>query len=111
MRSPRGRRISRLKKLRIDPVADGIDVIVSGHSHKAAIEIVNGILYLNPGSAGPRRFKLSITLATLDIGPGGLSPIIHDLGKAEQGSLCGPFDKGVADDRNSRWCGRVCLRR
>ena len=71
-----------LKKLRIDPVADGIDVIVSGHSHKAAIEIVNGILYLNPGSAGPRRFKLSITLATLDIWPGGLHPIIHDLGEA-----------------------------
>ena len=70
-----------LKKLRIDPVADGIDVIVSGHSHKAAIEIVNGILYLNPGSAGPRRFKLSITLATLDIWPGGLRPIIHDLGE------------------------------
>ena len=68
-----------LKKLPIDPVADGIDVIVSGHSHKAAIEIVNGILYLNPGSAGPRRFKLSITLATLDIWPGGLRPIIHDL--------------------------------
>ena len=81
MRSPRGRRISRLKKLRIDPVAGGIDVIVSGHSHKAAIEIVNGILYLNPGSAGPRRFKLSITLATLEIGPDGLRPIIHDLGE------------------------------
>ena len=70
-----------LKKLPIDPVADGIDVIVSGHSHKAAIEIVNGILYLNPGSAGPRRFKLSITLATLEIGPDGLRPIIHDLGE------------------------------
>ena len=71
-----------LKKLRIDPVAGGIDVIVSGHSHKAAIETVDGILYLNPGSAGPRRFKLPITFATLDIGPGELRPIIHDLGES-----------------------------
>jgi uncharacterized protein len=68
-----------LKTLGIDPVAEGIDVIVSGHSHKATIETANGVLYLNPGSAGPRRFKLPITLATLDIGPGGLQPFIHDL--------------------------------
>lgn len=68
-----------LKTLRIDPVAEGIDMIVSGHSHKAAIETKDGTLYLNPGSAGPRRFKLPITLATLDIGPSGLRPIIHDL--------------------------------
>jgi uncharacterized protein len=67
------------KKLRIDPVTDGIDVIVSGHTHKAGIETIDGILYLNPGSAGPRRFKLPITLATLDIGPSGLRPVIHDL--------------------------------
>jgi hypothetical protein len=68
-----------LKTLRIDPVAEGIDMIVSGHSHKAAIETKDGVLYLNPGSAGPRRFKLPITLATLDIGPSGLRPIIPDL--------------------------------
>jgi len=68
-----------LKTLRIDPVAEGIDVIVSGHSHKAAIGTVDGVLYLNPGSAGPRRFKLPITLATLDMGPSGLRPVIHDL--------------------------------
>jgi putative phosphoesterase len=68
-----------LKKLRIDPVTDGIDVIVSGHTHKAAIETADGILYLNPGSAGPRRFKLPITLATLEIGPSGLRPVLHDL--------------------------------
>jgi len=68
-----------LKTLRIDPVAEGINVIISGHSHKAVIETVDGVLYVNPGSAGPRRFKLPITLATLDIGPGGLRPVIHDL--------------------------------
>jgi putative phosphoesterase len=68
-----------LKTLRIDPVAEGIDVIVSGHSHKVAIETFDGVLYLNPGSAGPRRFKLPITLATLHIGPTELRPVIHDL--------------------------------
>jgi uncharacterized protein len=68
-----------LKTLRIDPMAEGIDIIVSGHSHKAAIEMKDGVLYLNPGSAGPRRFRLPITLATLDIGPNGLRPIIHHL--------------------------------
>jgi uncharacterized protein len=70
-----------LRTLRIDPVAEGVNVIVSGHSHKAAIETIDGVLYLNPGSAGPRRFKLPITLATLDIGPSGLRPMIHDLEK------------------------------
>jgi hypothetical protein len=68
-----------LKTLDIDPVARGIDVIVSGHSHRAAIDTVQGVLYLNPGSAGPRRFTLPISLATLEIGPEGLRPVIHDL--------------------------------
>ena len=72
-----------LKKLHIDPVANAIDIIVSGHSHRAAIEKVKGVLYLNPGSAGPRRFKLPITLATLDIGPSGLRPVIHNMEEAE----------------------------
>ena len=68
-----------LKALRIDPIAGGIDVIVSGHSHVPRIETVDGVLYLNPGSAGPRRFKLPITLATLDVGPDGMRPVIHEL--------------------------------
>jgi uncharacterized protein len=69
-----------LKTLQLDPVAAGIDVVVSGHSHVPKIEAIDGVLYLNPGSAGPRRFKLPITLATLDIAPGQLHPQIHDLG-------------------------------
>jgi hypothetical protein len=68
-----------LKTLRIDPVARGIDVVVSGHSHVPKIETTNGVLYLNPGSAGRRRFRLPITLATIDITPVGLRPVIHDL--------------------------------
>ena len=67
-----------LKTLQTDARA-GLDVIVSGHSHVPKIDTVGGILYLNPGSAGRRRFKLPITLATLDIMPDGLRPEIHDL--------------------------------
>ncbi len=44
------------------------DVIVSGHSHKPNIETKGGVLYLNPGSAGPRRFKLPISVAILELG-------------------------------------------
>jgi uncharacterized protein len=68
-----------LKTLQADPGA-GIDVIISGHSHVPKIDTVGGVLYLNPGSAGPRRFKLPITLATLDVTPDGMRPEIHDLG-------------------------------
>ncbi|MCC8960242.1 metallophosphoesterase family protein [Bradyrhizobium sp. Pear77] len=57
----------------------GIDVIVSGHSHVPKIDRVGGVLYLNPGSAGPRRFKLPITFAMLEVTPDGVRPEIHDL--------------------------------
>jgi uncharacterized protein len=67
-----------LKTLQAD-LGAGIDVIVSGHSHVPKIETVGGVLYLNPGSAGPRRFKLPITLATLVILPEGMRPAIHHL--------------------------------
>jgi uncharacterized protein len=68
-----------LKTLQTDARA-GIDVIISGHSHVPKIDTVGGILYFNPGSAGRRRFKLPITLATLEITPEGMRPEIHDLG-------------------------------
>ena len=68
-----------LKTLQADPGA-GIDVIVSGHSHVPKIDTVGGVLYLNPGSAGQRRFKLPTTLATLEVTPEGMRPEIHDLG-------------------------------
>lgn len=68
-----------LKTLKAERGA-GIDVIVSGHSHVPKIDTVGRVLYLNPGSAGPRRFKLPITLATLEITPDGMRPEIHDLG-------------------------------
>jgi putative phosphoesterase len=68
-----------LKTLRINPLERGIDVIISGHSHVPKVDTVNNVLYVNPGSAGPRRFKLPITLATLDVTPDGLRPVIHEL--------------------------------
>ena len=54
-----------LKELDIAPAAAGFRVVVSGHSHKPLVEERRGVLYLNPGSAGPRRFKLPVTVARL----------------------------------------------
>ena len=57
--------------LNVDPVASGLGVVISGHSHQPSIERQNGVLYLNPGSAGKRRFSLPVTLAKLEIGQAG----------------------------------------
>ena len=52
-----------IAQLDVDPVAAGFAAVVLGHSHRPSIETRNGVLFLNPGSAGPRRFKLPITVA------------------------------------------------
>ncbi len=57
-----------LNDLDLDPVAAGFGVVVSGHSHQPARAVRNGVLYVNPGSAGRRRFKLPVTVARLDLG-------------------------------------------
>ncbi len=54
-----------LDDLDLDPVAAGIGIVVSGHSHRPSIERRKGVLYLNPGSAGPRRFSLPVSLGFL----------------------------------------------
>ena len=54
-------------ELSLDPVAAGFQVVVSGHSHQPSVEERNGVFFVNPGSCGPRRFKLPITAAELDI--------------------------------------------
>ncbi len=54
-----------LKQLAIDPRAAGVRVVVSGHSHRPACVEREGVLYVNPGSAGPRRFSLPIAAAEL----------------------------------------------
>jgi len=56
-----------IKELDLDPVAKGIRVVISGHSHRPSITKQNGVLYLNPGSAGPRRFKLPVAVARLRV--------------------------------------------
>ncbi len=68
-----------LKELTLDPCAAGFDAVVAGHSHKPNIDRRDGVLYLNPGSAGPRRFTLPIALATLEITDGELHPQIHEI--------------------------------
>lgn len=57
--------------LDIDPKAAGVDVVVSGHSHKPLIERKGAVMYLNPGSAGPRRFSLPVTVALMTVGDDG----------------------------------------
>jgi putative phosphoesterase len=56
-----------LKQLGPDPVAERFHVVVSGHSHQPRIDQRDGVLYVNPGSCGPRRFKLPISLGELRI--------------------------------------------
>ena len=68
-----------LGTLDLDPQAAGFAAVISGHSHKPLAEVRNGVLYLNPGSAGPRRFKLPICLARLHVEDGGLRYEFVDL--------------------------------
>jgi hypothetical protein len=56
-----------IQQLDLDPAVSGFQVVVSGHSHKASRTERGGVLYLNPGSAGPRRFHLPVTVARLDL--------------------------------------------
>ena len=71
--------IHNVTELAVDPRAAGYDAVISGHSHVPKAEHVNGVLYLNPGSAGPRRFKLPIAVAKLHIGDGGLEAELIEL--------------------------------
>jgi predicted phosphodiesterase len=61
-----------LHELDLDPRAAGFSAVIAGHSHQPRMEERDGVLYLNPGSAGPRRFKLPISLARLTVTGGHL---------------------------------------
>lgn len=74
-----GRSIHVLHDLNDLQLKPEIDVVISGHSHRSRVEVVESVLYLNPGSAGPRRFKLPVTVATLDLREDGMEPVIHSL--------------------------------
>lgn len=69
--------IHNLKDLDIDPVASRFDVVIAGHSHAPRCEKIDEVLYLNPGSAGPRRFKLPIAVAMLSVSHAAISASIH----------------------------------
>jgi len=68
-----------LSQMDIDPASAGAAVVLSGHSHNPGIEWRAGILYVNPGSAGPRRFKLPISAGELNVEGDSITPRIVDL--------------------------------
>ena len=56
--------------LDINPVAAGVAMVVSGHSHKASVQVRDGVIYFNPGSAGPLRFSLPVTVGFVTVEDG-----------------------------------------
>ena len=68
-----------LDALDLDPAAAGFHAVVSGHSHRPAVDYRRGVLFLNPGSAGPRRFRLPVALARIHVAAGALTPEIVEL--------------------------------
>lgn len=68
-----------LDRLDLDPAAAGFHVVVFGHSHRPTIKYKDCVLYINPGSAGPRRFTLPISVGMLDVADGVIRPRIIEL--------------------------------
>ncbi|MFP4680608.1 MAG: metallophosphoesterase family protein [Chitinispirillaceae bacterium] len=69
-----------ISRLDLDPSAASMDVVVYGHSHKAHIEKKNGVLYFNPGSAGPRRFRTTPSCGVLEIEGKEITPTVYNIG-------------------------------
>jgi putative phosphoesterase len=68
-----------IAELDIDAASAGVQVVVTGHSHKPLIDLRGGVLYINPGSAGPRRFSLPISVGELIVDGDTLTPRIVEL--------------------------------
>jgi putative phosphoesterase len=68
-----------LKQLRCAPQALGVQVVVAGHSHRPQCEQRDGVLVINPGSAGPRRFKLPVSVARLEVDGARVTAHIQEL--------------------------------
>jgi putative phosphoesterase len=68
-----------ISELDLDPAAAGFAAVVFGHSHQPLIETRNGVLFLNPGSAGPRRFKLPVSVARITVSGLEMRPEIVEL--------------------------------
>lgn len=79
-----------LEDLDLDPAGADVDVVVYGHTHRPKVEERQGVLYVNPGSCGPRRFDLPVTVARLSVDDdAGLSvrllPLTPDAGARDRG--------------------------
>lgn len=61
-----------LEELDLDPAAAGVASVIYGHTHRPQVEDRGGVLYVNPGSCGPRRFSLPVTVARMSTSPDGL---------------------------------------
>jgi len=68
-----------VKALDLDPTAAGIQAVISGHSHRSSVQERAGVLFVNPGSAGPRRFKLPVSVGVLQVGADGLRAELVEL--------------------------------
>lgn len=73
-----------LQELDLKPKVAGFSVVVSGHSHVPKQETKNGVLYFNPGSAGPRRFRLAVSVGRLTVGEGRVSGEIVEFDVSRQ---------------------------
>jgi putative phosphoesterase len=71
--------LHRVAELDVKPAAASLDAVIYGHSHQPSIEWRDGVLYFNPGSAGPRRFALPVTVGRIEIVRGVLKPEIVTL--------------------------------
>lgn len=69
-----------VKQLALDPQREGIAVLIAGHSHRPLCERREGVLHLNPGSAGPRRFSLPVSVARLELRADGVAAELVTLG-------------------------------
>lgn len=68
-----------LQQLALDPAAEGFGAVISGHSHQPKIHESGGVLFLNPGSAGPRRFRLPVTVARCEVDGGSIRAELIEL--------------------------------
>ena len=68
-----------IAELDLDPAAAGFHAVISGHSHRPSIETREGVLFVNPGSAGPRRFKLPVSVGCLTVYGTSIKPRLVEL--------------------------------
>jgi putative phosphoesterase len=71
--------VHELEHLDLDPAAADFAAVITGHSHRPCREERGGVRFINPGSAGPRRFKLPVSLARLEVGAAGVAAEIIEL--------------------------------